>query len=391
MNPDGSDLEQIGSTTPMTQPSSVYDENGSFSPDGRSIVFSRSFLDETDSVVLGEVWVMGADGSNPRRLADGMEPHWLPDGRVGYRGRQDGTVSIVTLAGQRTTLLPGFPGYNLAWSPLGGWIAYAQGTGVHLMRDDGSNQQRITDGDTPEWSPDGSRLLFTCSAGGNMNLCTIRTDGTARTPLTASVWPERNSAPKYAPDGRRILFARTVTANEGWGPYTMNADGSDPRPLPVPLGWRTQSYSWQPVEPTPTPTPTPSPSPTAVPSPEPSATPAAAPAPTPAATPPPPAAARTVVRSRLLSVPFSGAYRIGRLPRSQACKGRVSLELRRGKKLLDRAATRLDRRCRYAVTFSVGRTRVGKARTLTVIARFHGNARLGATTNRFVVAVPKQR
>jgi hypothetical protein len=32
--------------------------------------------------------------------------------------------------------------------------------------------------------------------------------------------------------------------------------------------------------------------------------------------------------------------------------------------------------------------KIGKAKALTVVARFHGNRYLGATTNRFKVRVP---
>jgi hypothetical protein len=90
-----------------------------------------------------------------------------------------------------------------------------------------------------------------------------------------------------------------------------------------------------------------------------------------------------------IEIAFRSGYSAVGLPRRKACKGRVSLQLRKGKQVLVRRTVKLDKRCRYAVTFSLRRTRVGSARTLTVVARFHGNRYLGATTNRFKVRVPR--
>jgi hypothetical protein len=112
-------------------------------------------------------------------------------------------------------------------------------------------------------------------------------------------------------------------------------------------------------------------------------TPTPVPTVTPTATPTPRPPAKPVVE-----ISFRSGYSPAGVSRARACKGRVSLELRRGKKVLQRRATRLDKRCRYAVTFSVKRTAAGKAKSLTVVARFHGNRHFGATTNRFTVKVP---
>jgi hypothetical protein len=93
--------------------------------------------------------------------------------------------------------------------------------------------------------------------------------------------------------------------------------------------------------------------------------------------------------SRSVSIPFKGGYRIGNLPRTRACNGKITLELRKGKRVLERRSTRLNKRCRYTTTFKVKRTTLGKARQLTVVVRFHGNRYLGRTTNRFPVLVPR--
>ena len=58
---------------------SAWDFRASESPDGQSVVFCRA---KTGGV--SEIWIMNADGSNPRLLTRGLEeqgadhPRWLP-------------------------------------------------------------------------------------------------------------------------------------------------------------------------------------------------------------------------------------------------------------------------------------------------------------------------
>ena len=92
--------------------------------------------------------------------------------------------------------------------------------------------------------------------------------------------------------------------------------------------------------------------------------------------------------SKTVSVPFSGGYKVGTLPRTLACRGVVTLENQLSKTVIARRSTKLDRRCRYKAAFTVTRKRLGKAKRLTVVVRFHGNRYLGRATNRFTVKVP---
>ena len=123
----------------------------------------------------------------------------------------------------------------------------------------------------------------------------------------------------------------------------------------------------------------------------------ATPDPAPTVTPPPAVASPpkdeikattdTHKPSRRIAIPFTGGYRIGNVPRALGCRGTVTLDLKRGSRRLERRSARLDKHCRYKVTFKPTRTSVGTAKQLTVVAHFHGNRYLGATTNRFPVKV----
>ncbi|HEY6889674.1 MAG TPA: PKD domain-containing protein, partial [Solirubrobacter sp.] len=96
------------------------------------------------------------------------------------------------------------------------------------------------------------------------------------------------------------------------------------------------------------------------------------PAPTPAQpTPKAPAAKR-------ITIPFRGAYKI---PGSRsACRGKVTLTLKLRKTTLARKTVELDRRCRFGASFTVARSKLGNAKSLSIVAHFHGNKVLGATT-----------
>ncbi len=155
-----------------------YDAEGSYSPDGKQIVFT-SFRDGD-----GEIYIMDADGKNPRRIthARGYDggPFFSPDGkRIIYRSDRRGDdllqiyVNDTEGKSERALTSNEFVNWGPYWNPDNKRIIYATSRHGHanyelyLMDVDSGREERITyhegfDG-LPVFSPDGKRLMWTSS------------------------------------------------------------------------------------------------------------------------------------------------------------------------------------------------------------------------------------
>jgi Tol biopolymer transport system component len=155
-----------------------YDAEGSYSPDGKQIVFT-SFRDGD-----AEIYIMDADGKHARRIthAKGYDggPFFSPDGkRIVYRSdRKDNDLLQIFInntegTAERALTDNEFVNWGPYWHPDGRHIIYAssrhghQNYELYLMDVDSGREERITyregfDG-LPAFSPDGKRLMWTSS------------------------------------------------------------------------------------------------------------------------------------------------------------------------------------------------------------------------------------
>jgi len=101
------------------------------SPDGSEIVFTRSHVNTEKDTWSSEIWVMNADGSQKRFLAEGASPRWSPDGtRILYvkEGESKGAQIFVKWVGEdggptQVTRVEETP-RNVQWGPEGERISF---------------------------------------------------------------------------------------------------------------------------------------------------------------------------------------------------------------------------------------------------------------------------
>lgn len=161
------------------------------SPDGKLVAFTGVSASTDHS----EVWVMNADGSNPRQLKKttvssitrngqkiiwSVHPSWTPDGKqIAYASTQNGSTQIWTMNADGTNATQitsgnapdspdsNVPEYSLDGTSIVFWSGYEMEYGnIWVMNADGTNRKRITNepdninADNPTWSPDGQWVIF---------------------------------------------------------------------------------------------------------------------------------------------------------------------------------------------------------------------------------------
>jgi Tol biopolymer transport system component len=168
---------------------SVLDMNPSFSPDGRSVLFTSRRNGSAD------IYRVNADGTGLERLTDDSafddQAVMSPNGRdIAFVSSRSGQADIwiLDVTTRRLRNVTNHPAgdYRPSWSPDGAWIAFTsdrgsdgaqaetpgrsgrfappQRTQIFVVRADGSGLRQITSGErsagSATWSRDGSEIAF---------------------------------------------------------------------------------------------------------------------------------------------------------------------------------------------------------------------------------------
>ena len=222
------------------------DADPRFSPDGKQILYT------TLRGGFPELWVMKPDGSAAKSVTKGSQGSWSPDGRSIVFIRDNETFIRDLGSGQERRLTPeswercGVP----SWSPDGRQIAVASRhlgeIGIFLLSPDGKQTTQLKAGEaccTPQWSRDGRKILCQTVQG---HIHQVDLDGKNWEQQTFGADVQHDA--RYSPDGALILFCRAPTPEGPWQICVKALDGDDSDFVPLTRDGSNLLPDWHPDE-----------------------------------------------------------------------------------------------------------------------------------------------
>jgi len=215
-----------------------------YSPDGKLIAYVRNrqilplahfSVDREGKHARSsqqEVWVMNADGTSPRRLAQGEWPSWGSDSRRVFYVRTDRYLYSVSIDATDQQQMPYGRGFRPAVSPDGKYAAYPSGNKLRIVElATGSTDTWVDPGNMyvylMNWSSDGSGLCFGRLGGlggmgksplglWNLDLTTRKVTKLLSGKLKKGMWsPDGQHLAIASIDARGIWIARGEDIGEG--------------------------------------------------------------------------------------------------------------------------------------------------------------------------------
>ncbi|MCC6262060.1 MAG: PD40 domain-containing protein [Bryobacterales bacterium] len=265
-SPDGSELAYIDKSSPgepysiflspvsdwrgerFTAPPSGIRGDGSpaFSPDGRRLAFVRSLDD-----AAGDLYVASLnDGALQRLTRDGRRIAgiaWAEDGKsIVFSTERSGLPALWRIDVATSALEPVRQVREAAALPsisrAGNTLAYVRWSGredlvriplniaVGAAVDPATVTRLFENSSNPEYSPDGSKVVFSMAVGNANEIWVSDADGRDAVRLTTA--DGYAASPRWSPDGRFIAFDARAANNFGiYDVFVISATGGTPRRL----------------------------------------------------------------------------------------------------------------------------------------------------------------
>jgi TolB protein len=197
-------------------------------------------LTESSSEVAIQAWLYDVKNPNSQAVIGKVYRGAPTDPQVRKFAHQFADEIISKLSGG----LPGIASTQIAF------VSSRTGTKeIWLMDYDGANQHPLTSlhtiSLTPRWSPDVSRIAFTCFAPAHgvvsPQICMYSVD--ANKVITFPRFRGTNSSPAWSPDGSHLMFSSSMLGNPEL--FVTDANGGAPKRLTFANGAST-SPAWNP-------------------------------------------------------------------------------------------------------------------------------------------------
>jgi len=243
-------------TSPPRLSQGYGDGNAAFSPDGRTLAFSRVSVEERSELcLLALSGDLTAKGGGRCRSLSGQNPYglvWTPDGRevIFSSGDWLGRPSLWRVSAFEPQLsslqrLPslGEGAQHPAVSRVAGRLAYDSLVyDLDIWRLElpdptqtarkAAQPAELISSTRHEWnaqySPDGKRIVFLSNRSGRPAVWVCASDGSDPVQLTSFPAPV-TGCPRWSPDGQQIVFDSNLEGQ--YEVYVINADGGRPRRL----------------------------------------------------------------------------------------------------------------------------------------------------------------
>ncbi len=216
----------------LPQPNGVFDDQPSFTPDGRYIFFERF----TQATQDDSIWRMTTDGKDQHRIL-GPFPHgFVTDPNISPDGR------TLSLQGSDGSLVGPAPDLEPA---RGLFTAHVNGEHLVQIRPFSADETIKAD-----WAPNGGRIAVTENANhfrsaDSANIVTMRPDGSGIRQVTRFKDPAVNAyLGSYSPNGRWLVYR--LDSHGLFGLYRIRPDGTH-RQVILPLStFRPFLIDWGP-------------------------------------------------------------------------------------------------------------------------------------------------